>query len=127
MGRRKFVVPAEKREEIVQLAEGLARKLMDEHELHRDDAVDLVGTVLGGSAELVVELAGAPDAVGDAVDVGVQNLVKQAGAVLRPDPKKLLAKAGEAAKKGNVKKAARLIAKAKRVAKRQGIELELEE
>lgn len=114
MSARKFLPPAV-RAELEAQAEFLAIKLIEDGGLHRDDAAEAVAAVFGEVAELAVEAAGAPDAIGDVAEKLTERIVLAISEALRPDPDKLMARAVAAMKAGKPKKARRLMARAERI------------
>ncbi len=120
--RRTYVVPVDVRNEIVNKADDLAKKLIAD-DMDKEDATDLVGFVIGEGLELVLELAGmsdpAADAIGKLAAKKAKALAGRLGEALKPDVDVVLAKAVAAMKAGHAKKARRLFAKAERITERQ--------
>lgn len=84
--------------------------LLEEKGYHRDDAGDLIEEAVGELVEIALEAVGVPDLAADWLGEKVEALIHS----LKPTREDLLARAVEAANKGNADKAQRLIAKASR-------------
>jgi hypothetical protein len=116
--RRKFTLSAQARDDLQFKADDLAASLAA-GDLTKGEASDLVATVIGEALEMTAKLAGAPNAGAELVGAMAEKIAKAIGEALKPDPKRLMAKATEAMKAGNWDKARRLMDKAERVQKRQ--------
>jgi len=116
--RRKYTISPAIRANLELQADDLAAKLA-EGDLTATEATELVATVVGSALEMAVEMAGAPDKVGDLAKKLGTTMALAIAEALRPDPEKLLEKATEAMRAGDFSKARRLMDKAERVQARQ--------
>lgn len=120
--RRRWALRPEIRDAIIIGADRAAHRLVAAG-VDKEDAGDLIAAALGEVAEVAVETAGAPDAIGDLVDEAVAKiaaaLVEAIRRALHPDPSAIAERAADALAAGETARARRLFEKATRVAERQ--------